>query len=420
MSIMNHKLTFWGENKVAQVISLLVFILFAYYIFNKGFRLWYISIFIVLFFSYAYSHSKKIIISWPLLIFSLISFFTFSLSYYLFDRLDNIPQGGPYKTYKNIVNQYVWVMPFLLLPTVYFYFKYSAKIFFRVIYLVLTILFFYSCYIGFDFEFMRGKLAQFYNPIISYDIVFVSLSIVGLSYSFYLKDKKSYLLTILSILSLFVFMLHGSRGTWLIVPIVFLLLTLMYFKSQKKKLLLVNLMLVVFLGVNALIPNSPIFNRIDDFENDKNHIENASYLNSVGARLVMWENAIDLYKKEPLLGVSLYGVEEEQCRLAKQGLLPDCYQHKHNIFFEDLAANGLIGLFGLIISLLSPLLFFIYYLFNRDELVKNLAITGLLFVGSFLLSGLTEYYLFFPHVTYIFFFTTASLMSFIVLRTRKI
>ena len=36
---------------------------------------------------------------------------------------------------------------------------------------------------------MRNELAQFYNPIISYDIVFVSLSVVGLSYSFYLKDN---------------------------------------------------------------------------------------------------------------------------------------------------------------------------------------------------------------------------------------
>jgi O-antigen ligase len=223
----------------------------------------------------------------------------------------------------------------------------------------------------------------------------------------------------MSLLTLFVFILHGSRGTWLILPFLFIFLTLFYYKDQKKKLLFAGGAFLIFLIVNAIIPTSPLFNRLDDFQNDKDAIENQSFQNSTGSRLVMWENAIELFKQQPVMGVSVYGVEQEQCHLAEQGRLPVCFQHTHNIFFQDLAANGLIGLVGLIISLFIPLMFFLSQFYSKIALVRNLALAGFLFVFSFLLSGLTEYYLFFPHVTYIFFFITASLMSFIILKNRE-
>ncbi|USA53220.1 O-antigen ligase family protein [Acinetobacter sp. C32I] len=415
---MGYNLNFLGDNKAAKLISLTILILFFYYIFNEKFRVWYISIFYTIMFVYVFLKNKKIIMNTPLMIFCLISFFTFSLSYYLFDRLDVIPQGGPYRTYKNIVNQYLWVIPFCFLPTIYHYFGFKTQTFFNVVYIVISFLLIYSWIVGFKLDFDRGLLAEFYNPIISYDIVFVSLSILVLIFSFYFKSKFSYFLTTISLLNLFVFILHGSRGTWLIVPFLLLFLILFYYKTQKEKLLFSGVLLLIFLIVNAIIPNSPVFNRFEDFKNDKAHIENHSYNNSTGSRLVMWRNAIELFKQQPVIGVGVYGVEEEQCHLAERGTLPICFQHKHNIFFQDLAANGLIGLIGLIISLFTPLIFFFSRFFSRNELVRNLALAGFLFVFSFFLSGLTEYYLFFPHVTYIFFFITASLMSFIILKDK--
>ncbi|WP_228129281.1 O-antigen ligase family protein [Acinetobacter colistiniresistens] len=333
--------------------------------------------------------------------------------------MDNIPSGGSYRTYKNIVNQYLWVIPLCFLPTIYSYFGFRVKNFIIILYIIIVFLMVYSWGVGFQLDFDRSLFAQFYNPIISYDIVFVSLSIVALVFSFFLRESWTYLLTSVSLLSLFIFILHGSRGTWFIIPFLLLFLIFFYYKNQKRKLLFVGGAFLVFLIINAIIPNSPLFSRLDDFQNDKNAIENQSYQNSTGARLVMWENAIELFEKQPLIGVSAYGVEQEQCHLAEQGILPVCFQHKHNIFLQDLAANGLIGLVGLIISLLTPLIFFFSQFFSRNELVRNLALAGFLFVFSFLLSGLTEYYLFFPYVTYIFFFITASLMSFIILKNRE-
>ncbi|ENV11071.1 hypothetical protein F966_00856 [Acinetobacter higginsii] len=416
---MGCNLSFLGENKVAKLISLTILILFFYYIFNEKFRVWYVSIIYTLMFVYVFIKNKKIIMNMPLMLFCLISFFTFSLSYYIFDRLDVIPQDGPHRTYKNIVNQYLWVIPLCFLPTIYHYFSFKTKHFFSVLYIIVGFLLVYSWIVGFQLDFHRGLLADFYNPIISYDIVFISLSILVFVFSFYLKSRSSYLITTISLLTLFVFILHGSRGTWLVIPFLLLFLTLFYYKTQKKKLLFSGALLLIFLIVNAVIPNSPVFNRFDEFQKDKAHIENQSYNNSTGSRLVMWHNAIELFQQQPIIGVGVYGVEKEHCHLAEQGILPSCFQHKHNIFFQDLAANGLIGLIGLIISLLTPLIFFFSQFFSRNELVRNLALAGFLFVFSFLLSGLTEYYLFFPHVTYIFFFITASLMSFIILKDKN-
>jgi O-antigen ligase len=410
----------WGENKVAKLISLTILILFFCYIFNANFKLWHISVFYFLAFFFVVLKSKKILVSIPVLVFCTVSFFTFSLSYYLFDRLNIIPEGGPHRTYRHIVNQYVWVIPFCFLPTVYHYFNFKAKNFFSMLYIVVGFLMLYSWVIGFQLNFERRLFSDFYNPIISYDIVCISLSIISLVFAFYLKSKWSYILIGVSILTLFILILHGSRGTWLIIPFLLGMLAFFYYKNQKKKLLLTSLMFLIFLTVNAIIPNSPVFNRLDDFQNDKMAIKNQSYQNSTGLRLMMWENAIELFKQNPVIGVSVYGVEKAQCDLAEKGIYPICFQHKHNIFFQELAANGLIGLLGLIVSLFTPLMFFFTHISSKNELIKTLAVSGFLFVFSFLLSGLTEYYLFFPYVTYIFFFITASLMSFIYLKNLKI
>ncbi|VXA57538.1 membrane hypothetical protein [Acinetobacter proteolyticus] len=78
---MGYNLNFLGENKVAKLLSLTILILFFYYIFNEKFRVWYVSIIYTLMFAYIFVKNKKIIMNIPLMVFCLISFFTFSLSY---------------------------------------------------------------------------------------------------------------------------------------------------------------------------------------------------------------------------------------------------------------------------------------------------------------------------------------------------
>ena len=217
-------------------------------------------------------------------------------------------------------------------------------------------------------------------------------------------------------LSIFTLILHGSRGTWLGIPLVLLILASFYFRSQTKKIALLILLFISFIGINLIIPNSPVLNRVDDFQQDKNLIENQSFQNSTGTRLLLWQNSIELFKEKPLLGVSIYEIELNNCRLFEEKKIPQCFQHQHSIYFQELAANGLIGLLGLLMTLLIPLIYFVKNIFTENNEIKMLSISGSLFVMYYAISGLTEYYLFFLNTTYIYFLIVATIISFIQLQ----
>lgn len=406
-------------NKVSLLIIASIFVIYIYYIFNESIRLWYFSIIFILIFSYDAIKQKNIIKpSKPLLIFCTISILTITLSYYLLNRLDIIPEDGPVKTYTRIITQYIWFAPFLLLPNIFYFHKFKPDYFYKTLFTICLFLFFYVSYYNFHYDFHRGKLAIFLNPIISYDITFIAVSILVLCYSFYLKGKLSYIYLIVSTLSLFTLVLHGSRGTWLGIPLVLLTLCIFYFRSQAQKVILLILLFICFIGVNLIIPNSPILDRVDELQQDKNLIEKQSFQNSTGTRILLWQNSIELFKKQPILGTGIYEIEVNNCKLAEEKKIPQCFQHQHSIYFQELAANGLIGFIGLLMTLIIPLIYFIRNIFTVNSEIKMLSISGSLFVVYYAICGLTEYYLFFLNTTYIYFLTVAIIMSFIQVNLR--
>ena len=127
------------------------------------------------------------------------------------------------------------------------------------------------------------------------------------------------------------------------------------------------------------------------------------------------KSGIETFKTNPILGISLYGIEENNCKLATQGKIPQCYQHLHSIYFNELAAHGILGLFGLLITLLLPFFFFLKHLLSNNEKIKMLSVSGISFTFFYAVCGLTEYYLFFLSTTFIYFLVVATLMSFIII-----
>ena len=404
------------SRKTTLLISLLFLIFFFYYILNEKFRLWYISLTFVL--AYFYALKKNSISIKPnltLIIFCCISIFTCTLSYYLFDRLDNLPSKGYLKTYKRLIDQYFYFLAFLSLPTVFYAYKFTPKIFYTTLYIAIIFTGGYVTYFNIIFDFNREQLSTFFNPIITYNIGLISLSILGLLYAFYNQRKKSYLLLMISLITMFSLVLQGTRGAWLALPFIYILIAGIYFKQQTKKFLVFLAAIFIFITVNIALPNSPLKNRVDAFNQDSSNIQENNYQNSTGIRLLLWENAVELFKTKPILGVSLYGIEKNNCELHAQGKLPQCFQHQHNIYFHELAANGLLGLFGLFITLLLPFIYFVKNYSRINESLKLLSLSGASFVFYFAVCGLTEYYLFFLNTTYMYFLIVATLMSFIQL-----
>ena len=413
----------WGFQshvKPTLLISSLFLILFFYYILNEKFRLWYISIA----FSLLYIHSlKKNITIKPninLLIFCTISILTYTLSYYIFDRLEDLPTNKSLRTYKRIVNQYLWFITFLTLPTLFYFYRFTLKTFYTLVFIAVVFTFLYVSYFNYTFNFNRGLLSNFFNPIITYDIGLTSLSILSLLYSFYLKGKKSYIFLLFSLLAMFSLILHGSRGTWLALPFIYSLILLSYYKQQARKCLTLLLAIFIFISINIILPNSPLKSRINHFNNDTSNIQKNSYQNSTGIRLLLWKNGVELFKTKPILGVGLYQIEENNCKLQMQAKIPQCFHHLHSIYFHELAANGLLGLLGLLTTLLLPFIYFIRNFSNTNFRLKLLSLSGTSFVFYFAVCGLTEYYLFFLNTTYLYFLITATLISFIQLEKMKI
>lgn len=185
------------------------------------------------------------------------------------------------------------------------------------------------------------------------------------------------------------------KRTWVGIPFALLALGIFYFKTQPKKLMLSLSLFICFIVINLAIPNSPLVSRVEHLQSDTQNIQNNNYQNSSGIRLYLWENSIELFKQAPVIGVGMHQIELENCRLYDQGKLPTCFQHMHSIYFHELAANGLIGFIGLLLTFSIAIIFFLKNLFSRDHQIQNLALTGLIFVIYYMLCGLTEYYLFF-------------------------
>lgn len=407
------------KNKIAlNVISVMFLLVYFHYIFNQSFSHRNISILIlVMFCGYAYAY-KVIKPTRAMLLFCLASFVTVTLSYHMFSRMELIP-SNLYRTYSKLIHQYLWFVAFLCLPTVYYYSDFKLNDFYKPIWIALAFLLVYLSYWGIQLQFDRGAFSSFFNPVISYDIGFISLCILALCYAFYIKGKVAYVTLILSILTLFMLILHGSRGTWLGIPLVLAVLSLFYFKTQPKKLMLTIGMFILFIFINMVIPHSPLKSRIEHLQADTHSIENNNYQNSAGTRIYLWKHSVELFKQSTLIGVGMHEIELENCRLFQQGKLPMCFQHMHSIYFHELAANGILGLIGLLVTFASALIFFIKNLFSSNTKIKQIALTGLVFVLYYMVCGVTEYYLFFKNTTYLFYWVVASLMSFICIESFK-
>jgi O-antigen ligase len=400
------------DKKLIFLISILFFTVFSHYIFNDSFRHWNVSIAFILIFIYFIIKGKVIKPDFYLVAFCCIGAISVTLLNHSLFRLDSIPDNL-LSTYKKITNQYIWFIPFVFLPTIYYQSKFKAEYFYRILFLIIIFLIPYLLYWGIMLEFDRGLFSIFFNPVISYDIGFISLTILLLCYSFYFKAKQSYIYLITSLLCMFLLILHGTRGAWIGLLFVFAFLVIFYAKTELKKIILMLSLVVGFVGINMIIPNSPLLQRVENFQSDSLNIKNNNYQNSSGIRLFLWNNSIEMFKSNPIIGIGMYDIEAENCRLYERGDLPHCFQHMHSIYFHELAANGLVGLIGLFTTFLVALIYFIKNIFLKDGLIKNLAITGTVFVIYYMCSGLTEYYLFFQNTTYVFYWIVATLMSFI-------
>ncbi|GMR15825.1 MAG: hypothetical protein BMS9Abin31_0118 [Gammaproteobacteria bacterium] len=180
-----------------------------------------------------------------------------------------------------------------------------------------------------------------------------------------------------------------ARGVWLVFPI-YVIIAIYY--TVKEKRLGINSVIAFFIAAILLSVFTPIDTLI------KKRTEEAAvevsrfytedqYISSVGTRLAMWDIAIDIWKRHPILGTGPGDIDDEIMLLKKKGEYAGMELHNsvHNIYIQALVGSGIIGLAALLFVLLfMPLKLFF------DKCNKEGGLIGFIIVVSFAIFGFSE------------------------------
>ena len=115
------------DKRIIHACLSLIFIIFlSYFILNKGFAPWRYSVLITLIGLYVFS--KKVILKPNLnfILFCSLGALCVTLSYYLFNRFASFPIEHA-KYLSRLINQYFWFIPFLFLPSIFYYSRFKIQ-----------------------------------------------------------------------------------------------------------------------------------------------------------------------------------------------------------------------------------------------------------------------------------------------------
>lgn len=208
-----------------------------------------------------------------------------------------------------------------------------------------------------------------------------------------------------------------SRGGWiffLVLPFLFLILV----ESTEKK---IKLLLAAFLSSLVLVLAATsipfVQTRIHSAKNEVSAYFDESpgaAATSVGARLEQWRLAWKMGVEKPWSGWGEEGYLAGREMYAAKGLADKTvvdFGHAHNDFLNIFAKKGILGVFGLMLVYLAPLVIFWpqkkYFSLLSEEAAatyKAVCLIGISIPVAYFIFGLTEYffYLNIGHVFYLF------------------
>lgn len=232
-----------------------------------------------------------------------------------------------------------------------------------------------------------------------------------------LSNKQKFLVFLGAFFGVVASGLSLSRGGWiffLVLPFLFLILV----ESAEKK---IKLLLAAFLSslVLGLVAASIPFvqTRIHSAENEVSAYFNESpgaAATSVGARLEQWRLAWQMGVEKPWSGWGEQGYLAGREMYAAKGLADKTvvdFGHAHNDFLNVFAKKGILGVVGLILVYLAPLVIFwpekkYFSLLSQEAAAtyKAVCLIGISIPVAYFIFGLTEYffYLNIGHVFYLF------------------
>lgn len=191
--------------------------------------------------------------------------------------------------------------------------------------------------------------------------------------------------------------LSQSRGSWLALPALFVIVVLAYrphWKMVAGALILIAMAAVLLSGSK----HSLLTERLGAARSDIASYQNGADLDtSLGTRIQLWKGSWTLFREHPWFGI---GAEDFKNGLAMLEARDDItataangYYHSHNDVLFHMTILGLPGLIAICAVYLVPLIFFLRRLADADREARVLACIGLAIVISYVIFGLTDCFL---------------------------
>ncbi len=185
--------------------------------------------------------------------------------------------------------------------------------------------------------------------------------------------------------------LSQTRGVWLMLPVYLIIAVIYAIKEEKIGLNGIAVFLAIFAAISILTPiGSLITKRVDSaVSNVDQYYTNNIYETSNGQRLALWDIALNVWQKHPLLGTGPGDLQHDVIALQNKGQyvkMPPS-NSAYNIFIQALVGAGLIGF---LIFVFAVVIMPLRVIFSKITIDEESRLFGFIVICAFSVFGLTE------------------------------
>jgi O-antigen ligase len=225
------------------------------------------------------------------------------------------------------------------------------------------------------------------------------LCVAGLGWALSRKHRAlwSALLLVGFVMGFVASMLSGSRGGWIGLPFVFLVL----YRSYKPWLQPMHVAAAFAAGLVLvvavyLVPQTGVQARVMSAVDDIQKYSAGNADTSVGARFEMWKGAGLMIVERPLTGWGSEGYRARMQELSELGEVAPVvnqFDHAHNEFLDVFAKRGVLGLTALLLLYFLPLRMFLARAQGDDPAFRAIAASGSVLCVAYIDFSLTQSFL---------------------------
>ena len=209
------------------------------------------------------------------------------------------------------------------------------------------------------------------------------------------KSKLAMLVIISGIFGVLSSLLSFSRGGWVGVPILLLILIFLYRHLLSKKLLLGGITFLCIISV-VLTTNNKLVNRLSEAQYElKLYLSGDDKVSSIGERLDMWKIGSKAFLEHPISGWGLKELDYYKKDLSDKNIVTKAsisFSHLHNQFIDELVKKGIVGGVAILGIFFLPLYVFYTKQKNKqnNKRIKFITTLGIVHILSTMSYCLTQ------------------------------